>query len=562
MRNRIRTVSISMSQCFFQTGVLRRTPTLAILLLLVFGRAAAGAPAGWNYTWGDEFEGNAVDQTKWDRIFWLTPFNNERQAYHPSRATVSDGYLKLTADSADLGGKEYTSGKVESRYAQQHGRWEIRAKLPGTQGTWPAIWLLPATETYGWPSQGEIDILENRGHQPHLTSSAFHWGPDFFGRQFTFDEYEAANGGVDEDFHNEFHTYSVEWDASKIRFFVDDVHYHTITNAETANSFYPGGFLAQQTAPMELNLNVAVGGDFVNGAQPDDSISEWPQEMLIDYVRVYQRDATPPPVVFQNGSFETGGGSLGSWSTFGNAVSNVSTHNEAPAIDGSETLKLFGQFNGGLNWSGVEQGISVTAGDTISATASALIRAVDDLVGSNQVTMKFDYYSDFGGKFASPEYLGESSVKLIGDAGTANDVWEEHSLTDTVPAGAVEARLVFVFRQDGSDGGAIHIDDVSFANLDLEFNADANADGAINGTDFLAWQRGYGRDDGTSVADGDFDYDGVVSDADLAVWQSSVNVATASAAATVPEPSGLLLILFAPLLRESSARSHERCRVD
>lgn len=500
------------------------------------------APAGWNKTWGDEFDGTSVDTSKWDRINWTTPFNNEQQGYHPSRATVANGNLVLTADDQNYAAKSYTSGKVESTYAQQHGRWEIRAKLPGTRGTWPAIWLLPDTNQYSWPSQGEIDILENRGNQPELTSSALHWGPDFFGRQFVYDEYEAVNGGLADNFHDEFHTYAVEWDASKIRFFVDDVNYYTITNAETANSFYPGGFLAQQTAPMELNINVAVGGDFLGGAQPDGS-SVWPQEMLVDYVRIYERDETPPPVVFQNGSFEANGGSLASWSTFGNSQPNVQTHNEATALDGSETLKLYGQFNGSQNYSGIGQGISVVAGDSIAAEASALIRAADDLVGGNTAFMKFDYYSDFGGKFGTPEYVGSSDSVTLGDASTANDVWLDHSLTDTVPAGAVEARLVFVFSQPANEGGAIHIDDVSFVNLDLEFNADANGDGDVNGADFLTWQNGLGLNDGTSVSVGDFNYDGVVDGDDLAVWQASQQSALASA--TVPEPSSLVLAVLA-----------------
>lgn len=506
--------------------------------------AAIAAPAGWNATWSDEFEGSSVDTSKWDPILWTTPHNNERQAYHPSRVTVSDGNLVLTADDANFGGKSYTSGKVESKFTQQHGRWEIRAKLPGTQGTWPAIWLLPATETYSWPSQGEIDILENRGNQPNLTSSAFHWGPDFFGRQFTYNEFEATNGGEAENFHDAFHTYAVEWDASKLRFFVDDVHYHTITNAETANTFYPGGFLAQQTAGMELNLNVAVGGDFLGGEQPNGS-SDWPQQMLVDYVRVYERDSSPPPVVFQNGSFEAGEGSLASWSAFGNAVQNVQTHHEAPALDGSETLKLYGQFNGGQNFSGIEQGISVSPGDSIAATANALIRSEDDIVGSNAVFMKFDYYSDFGGKFGSSSYLGESSFVVLADAATANDAWVAHDLMDTVPAGAVEARLVFVFSQPELDSGAIHIDDISFENLDLEPDADANSDGDVDGADFLTWQRGLGASDGTSVAIGDFDYDGVVADGDLAAWEASFADQSEVAAVGVPEPTSGMLIALA-----------------
>jgi len=509
-------------------------PRTLIFIVLVISSATPlhAAPAGWNLTWSDEFDGSQLDNTKWDPILWTTPFNHEQQAYHPSRATVSSGNLVLTADDTPFGGKAYTSAKVESKQTQQHGRWEIRAKLPATQGTWPAIWLLPDTGQYPWPSQGEIDIMENRGNQPTLTSSAFHWGPNWQGHQFTYQEQQASNGGQAENYHDSFHTYAVEWDASKLRFFVDDVHYQTITNAET------GGFLGNQTAPAEVVLNVAVGGDFLGAAQPDNN-SVWPQQMQLDYVRVYERDASPPPAVFRNGSFEEQEGSLAGWSTFGNTLPNVQTHHEA-VLDGGSALKIFGQFNGGQNYSGVEQGISVSPGDTVSASASALVRSLDDLIGGNTVEMRFDYYNDFSGKFGSSAYIQSKSIE-IADASTANDIWVNHALTDQVPAGAVEARLAFVFNQPALDPGAIHIDDVLFTNLDLKYNADANHDGDVDGTDFLAWQQGLGKNDGTSVAGGDFNFDGQVDTNDLAVWMSQFGAFGPAGASTirVPEPASL-----------------------
>lgn len=243
------------------------------------------APPGWKLIWNDEFGGNSLDTTKWDPILWTTPFNHEQQAYDSSRATVSGGNLVLTADDADFGGKSYTSGKVESKWAQQYGRWEVRAKLPGTRGTWPAIWLLPDMHQYRWPSQGEIDIMEHRGDKPTITSSAFHWGPNPRGRKFLTAEQAISRAGRLVDFSESFHTYAVEWDPRELRFFVDDVHHYTICDADT------DGFLSGQSAPAEVQLNVAVGGDYVDEAQPDET-SVWPQQMLVDYVRVYVREAS------------------------------------------------------------------------------------------------------------------------------------------------------------------------------------------------------------------------------------------------------------------------------
>lgn len=223
-------------------------------------------PAGWDLTWSDEFDGTSLDISKWDPIYWNTPHNNEQQAYRPDRATVSGGNLVLTADHANNGGKDYTSGKVESKIANQYGRWEIRAKLPGTQGTWPAIWLLPDTNTYPWPTQGEIDILENRGNQPNLTSSAFHYGNQWPQNQFRYNEQITSKLGQLDNYHDEFHTYAVEWDSGKIRFFVDDVNYYTLYDQDV------GGYISNQ-APMEVNLNVAVGGDFLGVLNPTVQVS-------------------------------------------------------------------------------------------------------------------------------------------------------------------------------------------------------------------------------------------------------------------------------------------------
>lgn len=496
-----------------------------------------GAPAGWNMVWSDEFTGTTLDISKWDASFWNTPFNNEQQAYRPDHVTVSGGNLVLTADDSNNGGKDYTSGKVESKIANQYGRWEVRAKLPGTKGTWPAIWLLPDTNIYPWPTQGEVDIMENRGNQPNLTSSAFHYGEQWPNNQFQFDEQMTSHSGQLENYHDEFHTYAVEWDSAKIRFFVDEVSYFTLYDQDV------DGTISNQ-APMEVNLNVAVGGDFLGGEQPDGS-SVWPQQMLVDYVRVYERNAMPPPAVFMNGSFEDQGGSLAGWGTFGNDISNVQTHDEA-ALDGNSALKLEGEDQvGTTTYSGVEQGISVSPGDNLSASANTLIRALNDLVGDNTVEMKFDFYSEFGAKYGSSDYISSTGIQ-IADANTANDVWLPHNLNAVAPAGAVEARLAFVFIQPGVDAGSVHIEDVSFTNLDLEFDADANANGDVEGSDFLLWQRGFGKDDGTSVSQGDFNYDGSVNAGDLDVWEAQYGVSApfTYSSASVPEPSSVALVFF------------------
>jgi len=501
------------------------------------------APPGWDVVWQDEFNGSSVDTDKWEPIFWTTPFNNEQQAYLPQQVTVSDGNLVLTAEDSPFGGKQYRSGKVESKLAQQFGRWEVRAKLPGTLGTWPAIWLLPSTEQWGWPTQGEIDILENRGNQPHLTSSAYHWGSSVATHQFTFQEQQTTIHGQPANYHKEFHTYAVEWESNQLRFYVDDVHHFTIHDDNVGN------FISNQTAPMELNINVAVGGDFLGGAQPGPG-SEWPQQMLIDYVRVYERGENPSPAVFRNGDFEEQGGSLAGWSTFGNQQPNVQVSNEAVS-EGTSAAKLFGQFTGGTNYSGFQQGISVSAGDSLAASANVFVDSADSIFGTdNMVEMKFDYFSVFGGEFGSDDYLGSESI-VIADGNTQEDQWNEHVLTRTAPANAVEARLSFVFGQVSNASGAVYIDEVSFANLDLALNADSDSDGDVDGTDFLNWQRGFGANDATSVAVGDFDFNGFVDGLDLETWEAQFGAGALlqTSSLAVPEPSVWSMSILSLALR-------------
>jgi beta-glucanase (GH16 family) len=380
------------------------TPIVLALstLFLAWCAAAHAAPPGWDLTWSDEFSGAALDTVKWRAWQPSTPgpYNEELQEYLPQQVAVTGGNLVITATnqpySSQYGNYAYRSGRVESNFGQRHGRFEIRADLPGTKGTWPALWLLPNVSQYTWPSQGEIDILENKGHQANLTSSAFHFRLSG-NHQYVTRERTAARFGQAENYHNSFHTYAVEWDATKIRYFVDDVHWYTTHNPGN----YAGqsgetvqGFLGTQTAPMQVVLNLAVGGQFLGSQQPDGS-SVWPQQLLVDYVRIYSRDSSP--VRLQNGGFEKADGSLGEWTVFGNRVNtnNVQVHNEAVA-DGDASAKLFGQFTGSTNTSGISQGITVAAGDQVDASLESFIRSQDSIAGtSNQVQMKIEFYNSF-----------------------------------------------------------------------------------------------------------------------------------------------------------------------
>ena len=442
---------------------------------------------------------------------------------------VSGGNLQLTAIDVPRQGKQYQSGLVTSNNLFGPGRFEARINLPTTQGMWPAFWL--NANQVAWPQGGEIDIMENRGSQPHLVSSAYHWqtnpGPCCGDHQFVYDEYTATENGQPVSFHNSFHTYAAEWDETTINYYVDGNLHYTVTEAPDRPIF---------ETPKNIILNLAVGGFF--GGNPDGS-TIFPQTMLVDYVRYWQPDGTPPPVpdgnLLANPGFDNG--SLNSWNTFGNTIQNVSANNQL-FDEGSHALKIFGQFNGGENDSGAGQGVPISGGETIRAQASSITPSWDTLFGkSNEVTMKLEFYSVLGGQYQSSDFLGEVT-QLIHDGSTQQDVWHDHSLEAVAPADAVEARLSFVFRQPGNDNGAIWIDSTSLL-VDSLLDGDFDQDDDVDGMDFLTQQ--------LNPAVGT-----------LESWQTNYGTATTLAASVaIPEPTTFTIafvLLSAALTRRNRPR--------
>ena len=148
-----------------------------------------GAAANYPYmSWQDEFDGTSVESARWafdigtGTQYGLTGWGNNELQYYTNRsqnASVSNGTLKITALKENYGGQSYTSARLKTQglFSQAGGRFEIRAALPTGQGFWPAIWMMPASDTYGgWAASGEIDIMEARGQQPDRVNGAIHYG--------------------------------------------------------------------------------------------------------------------------------------------------------------------------------------------------------------------------------------------------------------------------------------------------------------------------------------------------------------------------------------------------
>jgi beta-glucanase (GH16 family) len=251
----------------------------------------------WTQVWSDEFDGpagSAVDATKWNydvgdgcqsgNCGWG---NNEKEYYSTSTDNVAingQGQLAITARIAPAGTTcyygacRYRSGKIHTRgkLLAQPGRVEARIKLPAGQGLWPAFWMLGADfPAIPWPGCGELDIMENKGSEPTISSSAVH-GPGYSGNTPFQHRQVQTNANLTDDFH----IYTVEWDVGSVRFYVDNVAHFAVSSDEM--SHYGRPILNQ---PYFLILNLAVGGHF-DGDPNSDAI--FPATMLVDYVRVYK----------------------------------------------------------------------------------------------------------------------------------------------------------------------------------------------------------------------------------------------------------------------------------
>lgn len=261
---------------------------LAMSLLVLYGCSTDETQTVTNFTnltMADEFNSpGAPDPTIWGYNIgngnngWG---NNELQYYtdRSENIVVEDGLLKFTVRQESYEGSNYTSARIltKGKFEQQYGRFEARIKLPWGQGLWPAFWMLGDDNngTEVWPQIGEIDIMENRGQEPTIIGGAVH-GPGYSGGTAIAKPYELLNDRFDTGFH----IFGIEWGENYINYYVDDVLYNQITPDDV-----PGEWVFNDS--FYIIMNVAVGGSYVGSP---NSSTVFPQEMLVDYVRVYSAD--------------------------------------------------------------------------------------------------------------------------------------------------------------------------------------------------------------------------------------------------------------------------------
>ena len=250
-----------------------------------------GAGEGWELVWSDEFEGEMIDPANWTYDIGGWGWGNGEAQYYtdrPENARVENGLLVIEARQERFEESYYTSARLltQGRHAFQYGRIEARIKVPAGAGTWPAFWMLG--DNFGrdtedpnesnWPNVGEIDIMEYVGREPDLVVGTVH-GPGYAGAggltRWNRQDYPIAD---------DFHTFAIECDTEGIRWFYDDELYYDLGREAVGDREW----VFDQ--PFFIILNLAIGGTLGGTISLD---TEFPQNLYVDYVRVYQPISEP-----------------------------------------------------------------------------------------------------------------------------------------------------------------------------------------------------------------------------------------------------------------------------
>ncbi len=260
-------------------------------------------PGGWVYAWGDEFNGSRLNEKKWAYELGVVRNPGAAQAYTKDCVKVKGGKLILESraeptpncvykEGSDnwrekIKTQPFASGSVTTRnvkHFEAPGRLEFRAKIPKGKGVWPAIWTMHVNK-YGWPANGEIDILEHISQEPGTCYSIFRWGKNG-GNQ----EHKVIRTTRFADYSKDFHTYVLEWDDAVMRILIDDKE---VGRVNMADANYPNGDNPLKT-PCYIIMNTAIGGQ---GTWPEKADpKDYPVRFEIDYVRYYtKKDAAAAP---------------------------------------------------------------------------------------------------------------------------------------------------------------------------------------------------------------------------------------------------------------------------
>lgn len=457
-----------------------QAPLRRPLNLLLCGAAAlfcvaatAQPKTGWTLVWSDEFsgaDGSSPDSTKWGFDTGGSGWGNNELEYYTTRtnnARIENGHLVIEARQESYGGRDYTSARLLTRgkWSWTYGRMEARIKIPRGQGIWPAFWMLGTNiDSVGWPTCGEIDIMENIGKEPGTIHGTIH-GPGYSGGNGIGGPSTLSGVAA---FADDFHLFAIEWQTNHIRWLVDGQEYFSVSPANL-----PGGTQWVFNRPQFLLLNLAVGGNWPGNP---DATTTFPQQMVVDYVRVYAPTTVTSCTgnLLTNPGFESG--NLAGWTAYGSGGNTfVAPTNSLPAHTGGDVFKVYGQFTGGANYSGVYQDVLVTPGANYMADGWALTPNGDNLAGGNLAWLEVTFRNDADTLLSL--YRSEAL-----DASTTPGLWQHLLVTNqfdpatyarvgavsdlVAPPGATKARCQIVFQQPLTAAGAALFDDLNLATPD------------------------------------------------------------------------------------------------
>lgn len=309
--------------------------------------------------WSDDFDTDGLpDSTKWsydvgngcpNLCGWG---NNELEYYSEAvlkNSRVENGHLIIEAHKEDIGSMNYTSARLVTKHKGdwKYGRIEVKAKLPRGKGTWPAIWMLPTDMGFygGWPQCGEIDIMEHVGYSPDSLFGTIHTEAynHMIGTQ---------KGGnlKDMTMESEFHVYALDWNEDSMSWYMDNKRYFEFENENASYKEWPFD------QKFHLIMNIAVGGNWGGKHGVDEEI--WPQQMVVDYVRVYQNNsdqAKPTSTVATSAPSDSGIKNLF------NGKDLTGWHMDIPEMDSVPDARIpFIVRNGNLVSLGTPQGHLIT----------------------------------------------------------------------------------------------------------------------------------------------------------------------------------------------------------
>jgi beta-glucanase (GH16 family) len=443
----------------------------AVTVTIQDNRQPDPGPSGWTLVWSDEFDGvggEPINSANWSHAIGGDGWGNSEWEYYTDSTNNSSrdgaGNLVITArevptDTPPLdcwyGECLYTSARLltANKFEFAYGRAEARLKIPFGQGMWPAFWIIGNDiGTVSWPTCGEVDIMENIGNEPSTIHGTLH-GPGYSGGDGPSGDYILPSGN----FADDFHIFAIEWEPTEIRWYVDGIHYSTVTINDI-----PNGTEWVFDHPFFLLLNVAVGGEWPG--YPDDT-TIFPQTMTVDYVRVYQ---APDTAERHEASFTD---SFNGWKQVVLPFSAFNRSQDQPAgapNDGFGLTEVWGYgfgipsgvslplyldqvalYSGSANQPRVQFGSSAfTVGEGITANITVKL----DVSSSAPVTVTFNTAD--GTAIAGSDYL-TSTGELVFAPGEISKTFQVVTLPDTADEGG-ETVLLSLSNPEGATLGPNH----------------------------------------------------------------------------------------------------------